>query len=122
MELDLPDSPEQWISTIYRNQAEFDVFQELAGVAYQKKRGYFDDPSGTTIGIDEIKLSQGTVWIAEVEFDNAEGMNRYQFSVDCDKEITRAAAYSGYELARIQSLTTWPGDFAFILPIDRITD
>lgn len=100
LELGQPDAPIHWISTIYLSQPEFAIFQKLPGVAYQKRRYYLDDESGNTIGVDEINLSQGTIWIAEVEFDNAEEMNGYQFPLEYDREISGEAAFSGYELAK----------------------
>ena len=50
--------------------------------------------------MDEIKMRQGMTWMAEVEFDNGEDMNLYQFPMDCEKEVTGDASYSGYEMAK----------------------
>lgn len=100
LDLDQSDAPIHWISTIYLSQAEFAIFWALPGAAYQKRRYYVDDQSGITIGVDEIKMRQGMIWMAEVEFDNGEDMNRYQFPMDCEKEVTGDASYSGYEMAK----------------------
>lgn len=89
----------QWVTTIYLNQTEYELFSALAGTRIHKKRYTYPSAEGPPIGIDRIDLGTEVLWIAEVEFETEAEMEQYHFPLPYLREITEEAAYAGNLLA-----------------------
>ncbi|MEM6348035.1 MAG: hypothetical protein AAF927_29365 [Bacteroidota bacterium] len=98
--LSLANEPANWVSTIYLSQEEYEFFRSLSGKSYRKCRYYIKKQGEASIGIDEIKTQQGTIYLAEVEFESLESMERYQFPLAFLKEVTEDGFYSGFAIAQ----------------------
>lgn len=89
----------QWISTIYLDKSEYELFLLLEGVSIKKKRYQYELASQERIGIDRIQFGEKLMWIAEIEFKEIEKYENYKLPIDYVEEITNNKFYSGYELA-----------------------
>ncbi len=100
----LTDEAADWLSTIYLSETEYQLFLSLPGKSYTKGRYYIKKQGEASIGIDEIKTQQGTIYLAEVEFESLESMERYQFPLAFLREVTEDDFYSGFAFAQRLSL------------------
>lgn len=89
----------QWVTTIYLNQTEYELFYALAGTCIHKNRYAYPSAEGPPIGIDRIELGTEVLWIAEVEFETEKEMEQYVCPLPYLREITEEATYAGNVLA-----------------------
>lgn len=91
-----------WVSTVYLSESEYRLLLKLEGYSLKKVRYYLELEDGRWVGIDEIKLDTGMIWIAEVEFD-AEASKVITLPFEIEKEVTFDERYNGNEVAKIQA-------------------
>ena len=89
----------QWVSTIYLNEEEYRIFENLPGDKITKKRYHLPLGSGQEAGIDEITLGNEQLWILEIEFNEDESLEISLPFAEV-REITNDKRYFGSELAK----------------------
>ena len=98
--LALASGEQHWVSTIYLSEAEYQLFLQLPGHELEKKRNYYQFDTGPIIGVDELHLDGKKIYLAEVEFEDAEVMAAYKIPIVGATEVTQDCRYTGYELAK----------------------
>ncbi|MDW3652655.1 MAG: hypothetical protein R8P61_36595 [Bacteroidia bacterium] len=101
--LKLQSQSQQWVSTIYLSQREYDLFAQLPAFFLKKRRYYLKDIDSQHIGIDHIVLAEKELWLAEVEFSSEEKLRAYKLPLAFLREVSEETGYNGFELARIFS-------------------
>ena len=96
------ESDQQWVSTIYLSEKEYEIFSFLPGHYLKKKRYYYPIGPNQNIGIDEIVLKDRTLWIAEIEASK-EAIAAFEMPLPGALEITHDKSYFGNEIARLFS-------------------
>jgi len=94
---------QRWISTIYLNENEYELFAQLPAFFLKKNRHYYDKGDTETIGIDHIVLGEKEIWLAEVEFSSETDLRAYTFPFPFIREISEEVEFSGFEMARVFS-------------------
>lgn len=90
------------LNTLYLTKSEFDKFYIFDGFEIKKER-HMIQVDQIRIGIDNIILSNMSLFIAEVEFETEDKMNTFSMPLSYIKEITGEKQYSGFELAKVYS-------------------
>ena len=88
-----------FITTMYLNQDEYEVFARLPGFWLNKQRFSFPP-----IGVDVFDGGLAGLAIAEAEFLDDETMTRFVPPPFCGPEITERPALTGASLARMAAL------------------
>ncbi|MEL6254411.1 MAG: hypothetical protein AAFR87_20550 [Bacteroidota bacterium] len=60
----LQSQSQQWVSSIYLNSTEYELFVHLPAYYLKKSRYYFRSEDGISIGLDHIKLKDKELWLA----------------------------------------------------------
>ncbi len=99
LRLEVGQTDQLWNSTIYLDEAEYNLYLPLPGIFLVKRRSFFEGPIGEEIGVDQIELSGKTLFIAEIEFKSEEEMQAYVYPWEFVEEITNIAGWSSFDLA-----------------------
>lgn len=89
-----------WISTIYLDEGEYALFFALPGDFLEKTRYRIARRGGPPIAVDEIKIGKESLWMAEVEFNEAKTMEEYEFPFEFEREITDEEEFAGNAMAK----------------------
>ena len=101
--LKLATPSQHWVSTLYLNETEYQLFSQLEAFSLKKRRYYIKKINENTLGIDHIILADRELWLAEIEFSSAEAAEAYQLPIPFIEEVGENSDYSGFALARIFS-------------------
>lgn len=92
-----------WISTIYLQEDEYLILFALPGNVIRKNRYRAESREEAVIAIDQIRISDQFLWIAEVEFPDRSQMGAFHLPFEYEKEVTNDPFFAGNELAKRQS-------------------
>jgi CYTH domain-containing protein len=86
------------LTTIYLSQTEFELLNVFPAVSVKKTR-YIKAYDALVIAIDKYSKENDELWLAEVEFDSDEEMDKFVMPIDHIKEVTDNPDFNGFVLA-----------------------
>ena len=87
------------ITTLYLTEAEYGLFEGLAGRPMRKTRHYYA-ADGVTLSVDRFEGALAGLFLAEAEFADDDAMAAYPHPPFAVREVTHDPRYTGGELVR----------------------